>query len=130
VLDRIAQEIKDAGPSAPAVNAPAQWFLFEHEDDRYAVSSSSEQATFAAGFPGWHRVEPMEVHGIVTPAAIGQTLTDQQRTTIQQAADTAHRILCAGGDCGDKLSDFAWRRDQNAWRDALHAVLRTSESGQ
>jgi hypothetical protein len=76
VLDPIAQKIKDTGPSTPAVDSPAQWFLFEHECGRYAVSSISEHATFAAGFPGWHRVEPMEVHDIVTPAAIGQTLTD------------------------------------------------------
>ncbi|WP_296652775.1 hypothetical protein [Paraburkholderia sp.] len=50
-------------------------------------------------------------------------LTDEQRGTIQQAADTAHRVLCAGGDDGDELSDAGLRRDLKAARDALRALL-------
>lgn len=50
-------------------------------------------------------------------------LTDQERATIQQAADAAHRVLCAGGDYGDELSDTGLRDALKASRDALRELL-------
>jgi hypothetical protein len=50
-------------------------------------------------------------------------LTDLQRASIQAAADTAHRILCAGGDYGDELSDAGLRRELKESRDLLRSLL-------
>jgi hypothetical protein len=50
-------------------------------------------------------------------------LTDAQRQTIQAAADIAHRILCAGGDYGDELTEPGLRRELEDSRDALRAFL-------
>jgi hypothetical protein len=42
---------------------PADWLLYEHSDGRHAVAPSAE--AFARGDPAWHRVGPVEVHGVM-----------------------------------------------------------------
>ncbi|MBB5414046.1 hypothetical protein [Paraburkholderia atlantica] len=56
----------------------------------------------------------------------GAMMTDEQRQIIQTAADTAHRVLCAGGDYGDELSDAGLRSELKVSRDALRALLATA----
>jgi hypothetical protein len=53
----------------------------------------------------------------------GAWLTVEQRSIVQSAADTAHRVLCAGGDYGDELSDSGLRRELTVARDALRSLL-------
>ena len=64
-------------------------------------------------------------HGLAPQpqAAEPKGLTDEQREAIRVAADTAHRVLCAGGDYGDELSDAGLRRDLKAARDQLRVLL-------
>ncbi|WP_321905196.1 hypothetical protein [Paraburkholderia tropica] len=56
-------------------------------------------------------------------AYAGAVLSDLQRATIQAAADSAHRVLIAGGDGGDELSDAGLRRELKESRDMLRALL-------
>lgn len=50
-------------------------------------------------------------------------LTDEQRAAIQKASDIAHRVLIAGGDYGDELSDAGLRKELTESRDTLRALL-------
>lgn len=75
-------------------------------------------------------VWPKEIEGRIrymlskiAPAVEQPGLTDEQRSVIQHAADMAHRVLCAGGDYGDELSDPGLRSDLKAARDQLRALL-------
>ncbi|MBB3004433.1 Lar family restriction alleviation protein [Paraburkholderia tropica] len=53
----------------------------------------------------------------------GAPLTDVQRAAIQAAVDTASRVLRAGGDGGDELSDAGLRRELKESRDMLRDML-------
>lgn len=39
------------------------WLLYEHDDGRYAVAQTAEDATFTRGEPAWHRVGPVTIYG-------------------------------------------------------------------
>ena len=68
-------------------------------------------------------VERLRVALTAISDAAQAPLTDELRAAIQAAADTAHRVLCAGGDYGDELSDAGLRRELKESRDMLRAIL-------
>lgn len=46
---------------AKALNAPAEAILYEHDDGRYRVARSAEEAEFTRDEPVWHRAGPVDV---------------------------------------------------------------------
>lgn len=60
---------------------PVQWLLYEHDDGRYAVAPTAEQATFTIGEPAWHRIGPVEIR-VPASAQPPVALTDEQITQI------------------------------------------------
>ncbi|AOJ07623.1 hypothetical protein [Burkholderia mayonis] len=58
------------GASAQPEKSRADALLYEHDDGRYAVASTAEDATFTRDDPAWHRLGPVTVHGgpAVAPA--------------------------------------------------------------
>jgi hypothetical protein len=80
--------------------------------------------------PQWRRViEAIDHLAAAAQAEQHRALSGEEIDAIQQAADTAHRVLCAGGDYGDELSDAGLRRELTTSRDALRAVLATLDGG-
>lgn len=101
---RLADAAIGVGPSTPDLRtSTAEWLLYEHDEGWFAVSPSSEAATFAHGDPGWRRVGPVEVPlssvarvGKLRSAlrAIAETLDDHE---LRQAAREALEADDAAG---------------------------------
>lgn len=49
---------------SPASSARLAAVLFEHDDGRYRVAGSAEDADFARNDPAWHRVGPVDVSAL------------------------------------------------------------------
>jgi len=46
---------------AKALNVPAEAILYEHNDGRYRVARSAEEAEFTRDEPAWRRAGPVDV---------------------------------------------------------------------
>ncbi|WP_296652777.1 hypothetical protein [Paraburkholderia sp.] len=112
---RLLRKLSAALPSDVA-QAPVAWLVRWPNGQFDLFADEGEALGEAENF----RAVPEPLYA--APVAAQALLTNEQRTTIQTAADTAHRVLCAGGDYGDELSDAGLRRDLKAARDALRAL--------
>ncbi len=110
--------------AAEAVAIPSEALLFEHDDGRYAVALTAEDATFAHCEPAWHRVGPVNVP-IEHTVVVGDSIWDMLAAARCRALGVG---LLAGGYGSDELeragalrvyddpADLLWHLDEVAAR--------------
>lgn len=104
---------------APVTPQPAAWMIDWPDEPELGHYFGEEPNSSARSVPLYAAPVAPQAAGDAVPVP----LTDELRTAIQAAADTAHRVLCAGGDYGDELSDAGLRRELKESRDMLRTML-------
>lgn len=77
----------------PGQPEPRAALLYEHDDGRYAVAPSAEEAHFTRDDPAWHRVGPVTVYGSNTaphPEQRAEVTDDKTARLVKTMSDIIH----------------------------------------